>query len=210
MSALERIAHFRNRRDEVPNQELARDLAAKRDRAGIREIAQNLWNKDKAIQADCIKVLYEVGYVSPQLVAGYAQEFVKLLHSRNNRLVWGGMIALSTVAELKPDVVSAHQHDIRHAMEQGSVITVDNGVLALARAASTSDKFSKAIFPYLLNHLKTCRPKDVAQHSEKILVAINASNKAAFVKALEKRQADLSGGGLARVKKVIRQAEGRG
>jgi hypothetical protein len=209
MSALERIAHFRNRRDEVPNQELARDLAAKKDRAGIREIATNVWNKDKGIQADCVKVLYEVGYLNPQLVAEYAEEFVKLLHSGNNRLVWGGMIALSTVAELKADVVSAHQEEIKHAMELGSVITVDNGVLTLARAASRSDKFSKAIFPYLLNHLRTCRPKDVAQHSEKILVAVNAANKAAFVNALKNRQADLSGGGLARVKKVIRQAEAR-
>jgi hypothetical protein len=77
------------------------------------------------------------------------------------------------------------------------------------RAASRSDKFSRAIFPYLLNHLKTCRPKDVAQHSEKILVAVSASNKAAFVNVLKKRQADLSGGGLARVKKVIQQAEAR-
>ena len=72
MSALERIAHFQNRRDEVPNQDLARDLASKKDRGGIREIAQNLWNKDKNIQADCIKVLYEIGYLNPALVAGYA------------------------------------------------------------------------------------------------------------------------------------------
>jgi hypothetical protein len=46
----------------------------------------------------------------------------------------------------------------------------------------------------------------VPQHSEKILVAANASNKAAFVAALKKRQDELSGGGLARVKKVIKAA----
>ena len=95
MSALERIAHFRNRRDEVPNQELARDLAARKDRAGIREIAENLWNKDKGIQADCVKVLYEVGYLNPHWSPPYAEEFLKLLKSKNNRLVWGGMIALA-------------------------------------------------------------------------------------------------------------------
>ena len=210
MSALERIAHFRNRRDEVPNQELARDLAAKKDRLGIREIAENLWNKDKGIQADCVKVLYEVGYLNPQLVAGYAEEFVKLLKSRNNRLVWGGMIALGTVAQLKPEVVLEHLEEIKQTIQAGSVITVDNGVLALARAASASPKVGKAVFPFLLDHLKTCRPKDVPQHSEKTLVAVNASNRATFVNVLKKRQADLSGGGLARVKKVIRQAEARG
>ena len=89
------------RRDEVPNQELARDLATKKDKAGIREIAENLWNKDKNIQADCIKVLYEIGYLEPKLIADYAEDFVKLLKSKNNRLVWGGMTALAEVAKVE-------------------------------------------------------------------------------------------------------------
>jgi hypothetical protein len=61
MSTLDKLAHSLGRRDEVPNQELARELAAKKDKKGIREVAENLWHKDKNIQADCIKVLYEVG-----------------------------------------------------------------------------------------------------------------------------------------------------
>jgi hypothetical protein len=92
MSALDRIAHLQNRRDEVPNQELARELAAQKDHQGIREIAENLWNDDKNIQADCVKVLYEIGYIDPFLIAGYADDFLKLLRSRENRLVWGGRL----------------------------------------------------------------------------------------------------------------------
>lgn len=42
MSILERIAYYQNRRDEAPNQELARELANQRDIAGIREIASIL------------------------------------------------------------------------------------------------------------------------------------------------------------------------
>lgn len=209
MSVLNRIAHFQNRRDEVPNQQLARDLAAQKDKVGIREIAENLWNKDKNIQADCIKVLYEVGYFDPALIADYAEDFIKLLKNRNNRLVWGGMIALGTVAEMKADIVFVHLAEIQKAMDAGSVITMDNGVLALARAASKNEKYKKSIFPYLLGHLKTCRPKDVAQHSEKTLPAVNSSNKKQFINVLEKRAEDLSGSGLARVKKVIKEAERR-
>jgi len=82
MSVVNRLAHPQNRRDEVPNQELARDLAARKDKAGIREIAANLWNKDKDIQSDCIKVLYEVGSIEPKLIADYAEDFVKLLRSK--------------------------------------------------------------------------------------------------------------------------------
>jgi len=207
MSVLNRIAYYQNRRDEVPNQELARDLARRKDKAGIREIAENLWNKDRNVQADCIKVLYETGYIDPSLIAGYVEDYIKLLRSKNNRLVWGGMIALGIVAGLKADVVFAHLTEIQKAMDNGSVITMDNGVLALARAASGAEKYNKAIFPYLLEHLQTCRPKDVPQHSEKTLPAVNASNKAAFAKTLEKRMEDLSGAGLNRVKKVIKQAQ---
>ena len=207
MSVLSRIAHLQNRRDEVPNQELARDLATRKDRRVIQEIAGNLWNKDKNIQADCIKVLYEIGYLNPALVAGYAEDFVRLLKSKNNRLVWGGMIALGTVAELQPDTVLAHLDEVKKAMQIGSVITVDNAVLALARAASKGGQYSKAMFPLLVAHLKTCRPKDVPQHSEKTLIAVNAANRKEFTAVLLKRMDDLSGSGLARVKKVLKQAE---
>ena len=210
MAVLARIAHFQNRRDELPNQELARDLAARKDDAGIREIAENLWNKDKGIQADCIKVLYEIGYLQPALIAGFADDFVKLLKSRNNRLVWGAMIALGTVASLKADLIFAHLAEIQKAMNSGSVITVDNGVQVLALTASKGGKYNKAIFPYLMDHLKTCRPKDVAQHSEKSLPAVmDSSNKKEFIAVLETRMEDLSGSALARVRKVIKAAGAR-
>jgi hypothetical protein len=205
MSVLNRLASSVGRRDEIPNQELARDLAAKKDKAGIREIAQNLWNKDKNIQADCVKVLYEIGSIEPNLIADYAENFVKLLRSKNNRLVWGGMTALNEVAKADPDAVFKYLDEIKKAKETGSVITVDNAVSTLAYTAAASDTYNKAIFPYLLKHLSGCRPKEVPQHAEKTLPAVNSSNKADFIKVLEKRMEDLSGSGLARVKKVIKQ-----
>ena len=68
MSTLDRIAYFQGRRDEVPNQELARDLAAREDQAGIREIAEALWRREPNVRSDCLKVLYEIGYLKPELV----------------------------------------------------------------------------------------------------------------------------------------------
>ena len=206
MSILNRLAYSQGRRDEVPNQELARELAAQKDKAGIREIAENLWNKDRNIQADCIKVLYEVGYIEPKLIAGFTEDFVKLLRSKDNRLVWGGMTALAEVAKADPESVFNHMDAIRKAKETGSVITVDNAISTLAWTAAANEQYNKAIFPYLLKHLSSCRPKEVPQHSEKTLPAVNTSNKAEFVKVLEKRMEDLSGSGLSRVKKVIKQA----
>lgn len=215
MSTLDKLACSLGRRDEVPNQELARELIANRDTDGIREVAEGLASKDSAIRADCVKVLYEAGYLAPELVAPYALEFVKLLKhpgghaSRDNRLVWGGMIALSTVAPLAADALYPHLADIQKAFQTGSVITKDGGVLTLAGMASANPAYNREIFPFLLEHLRTCRPKDVPQHAEKTLSAVNAENKAEFIAVLEKRLEDMLGGQVTRVKKVIKQAEKR-
>lgn len=209
MPVLNKIAYFQNRRDEIPNQELARELAASKDRAGVCEIAENLWNKEKSIQSDCLKVLYEIGYLDPTLIAEYVGDFLKLLKSRNNRLVWGGMIALSTVAGLKADEIFPHYDEIVDVMSKGSVITMDNGVKALALVASKNAAYNQKIFPFLLDHLSTCRPKEVSQHAEKTLPAINAGNQVEFVRVLEKRMEGLSGSQVTRVKKAIKAAQNR-
>jgi hypothetical protein len=167
MSVLNKIAFYQNRRDEVPNQEVAQALAQSRNHADIHEIATNLWNIEPNIQSDCLKVLYELGYLAPELISDYVEDFLKLLRHRNNRMVWGGMIALSTVADSKAAEIFPHVDEIVQVMKMGSVITMDNGIKALALVASQKDEYRKAIFPTLLNHLKTCRPKEVPQHAEK-------------------------------------------
>jgi hypothetical protein len=209
MSVLNKIAYFQNRRDEVPNQELARDLAATKDRKGIREIAENLWKGNPNVQSDCLKVLYEIGYLNPALIAGYVDDFLRLLKSKNNRLVWGSMIALSTVAELKADEIYDHREEIQSIMEHGSVITVDNGVKTLAVVASKNEEYRRKLFPSLLKHLETCRPKDVPQHAEKTAAAVNSKNKNEFIKVLEKRMADMTGSQIARLRRVIKEVEQR-
>lgn len=209
MSVLNKIACLQTRRDNVPNQLLARELVDRRDADGIREIADNLRNKDRNIQSDCIKVLYEVGYIDPGLIAGYVGHFVNLLTNSNNRMVWGGMLALSTVAELEPDEVYKHRDAIKRAMECGSVITVDAGVELLAILASGDKKRREDLFPYLLKHLATCRPKDVPQHAERVVIAVDGKNKQEFIRLLERRLTDMTSIQAARVRKVIRQARER-
>ena len=209
MSVMNKIAFYQNRRDEVPNQELARELAQSRSQAYIREIAEGLWNKDPNVQSDCLKVLYELGYLAPDLITAYAGDFLKLLNHRNNRMVWGGMIALSTVADLKAAEIFPHVDEIVQVMKKGSVITMDNGIKVLALVASQKDEYRQAIFPYLLAHLKTCRPKEVPQHAEKSLPAVSADNKSDFIGVLEKRLEDMTASQTARLKKIIRTAEKR-
>lgn len=204
MSILNRIASSQNRRDDVPNQELARELATTKNLNGIKEIAQNLFNKDKNIQSDCIKVLYEISYIKPELITQYTDAFIKLLKSRDNRLVWGAMIALSEVAVLEANAIFDNLESIYSAMNNGSVITIDNGIKVLARVASKNEEYNKSIFPYLINHLENCRPKEVGQHAESISIAVNLLNKDEFIKVLQERESSLTNTQLARVKKLYK------
>lgn len=204
MTVLHRLACRQGRRDEGPNQELARELAEKEDRDGIREIAVHLFDKDRNLQSDCIKVLYETGYLKPELIAEYADDFIRLLGSRNNRAVWGAMLALSVIACLRADTMFENLDRILKAMEEGSVITVDNGVKVLASTASVKADYRQRILPYLLEHLKTCRPKEVAQHAESILPAVDPKSREAFIRILEDREKMLTAAQQARLRKIYK------
>lgn len=206
-SARFKSAYFQQRRDEVPNQELAQDLAAARDQAGIRAIAAHLWDANPQIQSDCIKVLYEVGYRDPALIAAYAPDFIALLTRGPNRLVWGAMIALATIAPVAADALYPHVATITRSIAQGSVITVDNGIKALARIAAANPAYGATIFPYLIQHLETCRPKDVPQHAESIVPAVSAANKHAFIAVVEQRSVGQPAARIARLRKVVKEAE---
>ena len=207
MSVLHQIAHFQNRRDEAPNQILAEDLIRYGDSVGIHQIAESLWNLDPAIQSDCLKVLYEIGYRKPDLISGYAPDFIKLLRNRNNRLVWGGMIALSTVASLCPGEIYTHRAEILDVMRSGSVITVDNAVKALAAAAAQDETYRQDLLLCLLEHLQTCRSKDIPHHAESILPAVDTVHAASFIQILQARLSELTAFQAARVRKVIQGTE---
>jgi len=204
---LKRLAYLQTRRDRTPNLDLARDLVARNDKAGIREIAENMWNENKNIHWDCVHVMYEIGVIEPNLIAQYAEDFLKLLKSRHNNMVWGAMTALAEIAKVKPDFIFTHVDEIKKAKEAGSVITIDNSISVLAHTAAANEDYNKAIFPYLLKHLSTCRPKEVPQHAERTLPAVNEFNKDDFIKVLKSRNDDLSGAAFTRLGRIIRLAQ---
>ena len=125
MTVLNKLASALIRRDEVPNQALAHEIVRTSDPDAIGTLVENLWNKNKNIQSDCIKVLYEIGARKPDLIARYHQEFGKLIESQNNRLVWGAMTALDAIAFQEPKAVRGLLPRILTVAERGSVITRD-------------------------------------------------------------------------------------
>jgi uncharacterized protein (DUF4213/DUF364 family) len=203
VTTIEKIAYHLGRRDEVPNQELAAELARERNRAGIDEIAAGLNDKNPSIQSDCLKVLYEIGYLNTELISGYVQTFLDLLDSKNNRMVWGAMIAISTIAELVPDEIMPNLERIKHLIETGTVITNVSGVKTLINLSKAGDRYYDALIADLLDLQKRCRDVDFAKRAEDMLPVIRPAHREAFKAILVERKPSLSSAAQKRLQTVI-------
>jgi len=205
MSTLDKIAFFQNCRDEVPNQELAKTLAATDDLAGIREIADNLNNNNPKIRSDCLKVLYEIGYLRPDLIAGYDTDFLTLLHSKENRMVWGAMIALACIANLQPNSIYSQIDFVIQIIRSGTVITQVWGMRTLSKVAAANPDYKTRIMPFLLEQLQTCLPRDIPTHLESILPVMNSGEKIKIMEITDSRFSEMTPAQLTRLKKILKQ-----
>jgi hypothetical protein len=207
LSTLEKIAFYQNRRDEIPNQLLAKELAGKRDHQGIQEIAANLANRNKNVRSDCLKVLYEIGYLDPGLIKDYRADFLELLNSRDNRMVWGAMIALATIASLCPQEIWAQVDELIRITRSGTVITLVWGMRVLAKVAAADEEYKAKIYPFLLEQIQACLARDVPTHTASILCAVDKNNKVELRSILEARRAELTASQLTRYKRVLKQID---
>ncbi len=200
---LNKIASALHRNDETPNIELAEQLASGEDRAGIEEIVKGL-DMDRATAGDCIKVLYEIGQRRRELIAPYAEVFLRLLRSRNNRLQWGAMTALGMVTDLNPDPVMAHLDEVVATYKEGSVITVDHSISVFAKLICAKKACEQRVLPILIAHLAGCRAKEIPQHLERMAVCFHPGNAGLFRTAIAARYGELSKPQRARVDRILK------
>jgi hypothetical protein len=205
MSVLNKLASALGHRDEVPNQELAKQIAVKNDKKAVQELIDNLNNKSKDIQNDCVKVLYEIGEQKPSLIAEHGKEFIALLDNKNNRLQWGGMTALDSIVLENPKVIYASLAKIVKASDNGSVITKDHCVNILIKLCSLK-LYEDKVFPLLIEQLLLSPTNQLPMYAEKALPIINDKNKTQFVKTISSRLDDIEKDTKRkRVEKVIRK-----
>jgi hypothetical protein len=191
MNVIDLLATSLNRSDDKPNQELADEIIKSKRTDWVKELIENLNSKDKNIQSDCIKVLYEIGERgAASMIAPYFETFGNLLESKNNRLIWGAMYALDSIASVNPTEIFSILPAICKAIDKGSVITIDGGVSILAKLAAVND-YTETTFPLLLEQLKRCPAKQLPMYAEKSLKAINASNKSLFIDLLRERYSEM-------------------
>jgi hypothetical protein len=207
MSVIEKLASSQNESGTEPNKALARQIADTNDTAAIKELVGNLHNK--SIQSDCIKVLYEAGEIRPELIAGYAKDFIGLLDNKNNRMQWGAMIALHTITEQNAGLVYNALDKITTIADKGSVITKDHCAGILIKLAGM-EQYALNAFSLFIDLLQSCPSNQVPMYAEQAVPVINSDNKTKFLKVLNDRLHDVEKDAKkARVKKVIQKLTGQ-
>ena len=186
MTVIDKLASSFNRRDEVPNQNLAKEIANTNDKKAIRELVGNLNNKDKEIQSDCIKVIYEIGTLKPKLLVDFADQFVTLLANKNNRLQWGAMTALNSITNENPKKIHSALAKIIAAADKGSVITNDHCVGILIKLCAISE-YAEDAFSLLIERLLVSPTNQLPMYAENALPIVTSENKAVFTNTLISR-----------------------
>lgn len=186
MSVLNKLASVKGIRNTEPNKELASVIIQAKDTKSIEELVGNLNHKNKNIQSDCIKVLYEIGEQKPELIAAYDQVFLDLLKHKNNRLVWGAMTALDCIANVKPKAMYAQLHTILDVANSGSIITKDHAAGILIKL-SKDKSYARDTLILLLDFFKTAATNQLPKYAEDALPVITENLKKDFIKVLSSR-----------------------
>jgi hypothetical protein len=207
MTVLNKLASALGRKDEEPNIDLAREIAASGDKAAVKELIDALQQKKRSIQSDAIKTLYELGDIKPALLADYIDEFAALLTSKNNRLQWGSMAALSAVTLENPKTLYVILPKILDAAEKGSVITRDETVKILSKLGTVKE-YNQDVFDLLNEQLLKAPVNQFAMYAEYTLPIVNKKNKEAFIDTLEARLGGIDQESKRkRIEKILKKAK---
>jgi hypothetical protein len=116
----------------------------------LTEIAEGLKESDAALMGDCAEVLTKVAEVHPEWVVPYAEALSALLSSKNTRVRWEAVHALSLVATLTPATIAPLLPILMEKIRtDASVIVRDYATDTIANYASTGKSAAECAYPLL-------------------------------------------------------------
>lgn len=187
---LSKLASSLGRRDEVPNIELAQEIVQANDEEAVQILVDNLGAK-KDVKRDCIKTLYEIGNLKPEYLSPYLEIFMSLLESKDNRMQWGAMTAIETIARVSPEKVYPNLPKIVEASEKGSVITRDHAVKILAHLGKLN-KYREVVFQILHEILLTAPVNQFPTYAEQAAEVVDRENAERLYQTIEQRLEEMN------------------
>jgi hypothetical protein len=127
------------------------------------------------------------------------------LKSRNNRLAWGALTALDTLAAADPKLIADHLPEILDAADRGSVIAKDKAVSMLATLASLPQPVP-AVWQRLVEILRTSADNQTPMYAEQALRAAPTNDPAMLAEVVQARMERMhQPAKRARLEKVLRR-----
>ncbi len=203
----QRLSTSLGRRDTQADIALGQDIADRLDGDDLGGLVELL--DDEELASSAIKAIYECGYLAPQLLVPEFDRLVALLDARHNRMVWGGMIAVSCVATVAPDLVWTHAERIQEAHWRGTVITKVTSVRALSRVAAANPVRAMALVSFFEAVLGAADPKQLVSEAEDILPAMPPEHREGLLAVLVERGEELlTKSARSRLLKLVRRTGG--
>ncbi len=184
---------------------MAREIITAEDGLAIKELVNLLETGTTPIKNDCIKVLYEIGETEPKLIAEFLPSFLQTLHSKNNRLQWGAMTAISSIARVLPDEVYQLIPGILEVANNGSVITKDKAFLTLVYLAQNPGSLRQTGY-LMLEQLDASAENQFPRYCEQAVQVIPPDLHSKLVALMQRRLPEMQkASSKQRVEKVLKK-----
>lgn len=196
MKVEERLASALDRNDEAPNIALAVEIAANKDPTTVAALVDILSTGKKPARHDTIKVLYEIGTREPDLIAPHIDDIASHLTSKDNRMVWGALTALDSVAKTHSEAIAPLLATILEAADHGSVIAKDKAMSILLSLSQIPTHQEHALKTFDAR-LRNAAPNQLPMYCEMFLEAhkdnapFSSKDLKAICLTIKHRQSDM-------------------
>ena len=191
MPIQDQLAYSLGRKDQAPNKSLAKKIADSEDELRLSELIQFFDSKPhKELQKDCSLTLAWIAERNPKMIAPYVDYLMDKLNDPINRVIWGSMIALSSIAHLTQDQLYQALPAILDAMDKGTVVTRDHGYRILI-VLYQNNKYQEDVFLLVLEQIAKAPSNQLGQYTENLIAVLDRSHKEQLLTVLEDRKLEL-------------------
>lgn len=187
MKIIHQLSSQKGSRIQEDNIELAHQIVKKKDKNAIKELMELLQHFDKKIRHDSIKVLYEVGEAQPKMIADFIQHFFHLLESKDNRMQWGAMTALSAIAFEKSEDMYHKVPKLIEIAEAGSVITNDHLIKILTAIGLSQPHYKEDMYALLIEQTLKSPENQMPKYAEETARLSTPENKHLLIEMIQQR-----------------------
>ena len=191
MSIRHLLSSAQDRRDMLPNKELAKMIVQSRNATAVSELETLLVTQDDQLLFDVLKTLQIIGEEAPEMIAHLYPKLAFVLGHKTNKVVWMGMCVMSNISYLHPEITYQLLPTIMERMNAGGAIMKDKG-FSIMLSLYLGSQYQEDLNVLMLEQLRLAPDNQFGQYIEKWMACVLPAHTAGLVAVTEERIAELS------------------